>query len=617
MEKSFYASVIILSAVLLWQRPAQAGTLFFDDMESGSNGWTVTGLWHQQTDPQKIQVSSEISPDLVSLPNFGYLPYAYSDSTVWWYGSADDGTFMGTWTSANQTEKNGGLSDEAHSGTLISPSIDLTSAPAATLTFWHWWEVEGVDVDRYDLITVSASTDGGQTWTPVVTLNPANDVDGESYVSYSSGGLGQAGQWLFSTVDLSAYIGSTIQLEFTFDTVDEKYNGFRGWFIDDVKVTDDETVKTSFDAQTTQATAECFGSGETDTPAQFYIQRAQGVQVTSDGNWYITPAGSEDYVATGTPGITSKVYLNSGFYELWVNFTADQTCPDALPIAATASFYGGPGQPTAQTGTLVTFYGDGFISTSTVQFTTNRVSSLGVTAATDADAVVVSSTELQVTIPFGLSDGTYNLKVTQPNGTITILADAMTVTSDAPPDIISVAPEEIDDATATDITITGTGFVDGAVATVGGLPVTGLTVTATEITGNVPVGGANGYQNVVVINPDGQVAKLVGGIYIDDNSTSGYTPGGSAITAPDKVTGVKVKSITKKSAKVIWDAVDGAATYTVQLERGGKIVRTIESTDTKEKIKNLKLNRKYKVQVRAFGTYLGGTLSKVVRFTTH
>ncbi len=300
-----------------------------------------------------------------------------------------------------------------------------------------------------------------------------------------------------------------------------------------------------------------------------------------------------------------------------MNFSSTQTCPDALPVYASANFYGGPGQPSASAGVVVSFYGNDFVNSSTAQLTTS--SSPNVAAVTDVDAVVVSSTEIQVTIPV-ITAGTYNLKVTAPNGKSTTLEDAITVVETADDeaglDITAVSPEEIDDAATTVISITGTGFEEGALAMVGGVPVTDLTISATTITGTVLAGAAPGFQNVVVINPDGQIAKLVGGVEVSDNSPVGYTPGGDALTAPTKVTNVQVKNITKHTARVKWHEVTDAVKYMLTLKRGSRTVRTVYVTKTSHKLTGLKTAKKYKIQVWAFGTYLGGKGSKSVVFTT-
>lgn len=618
MYKSISISLLAACAALFWFKPVQAGTLFFDDMESGEGNWTHTGLWHLQANPDDIAISGEINPALVSLPDFGYLPSAYLGDYVWWYGDPDNGTFLGEWDLASQTAKNGGTSDAANYGELVSESIDLTGAEAANLTFWNWWEIEGVDVDRYDLMSVYVTIDNGETWEAVANLNPINDVDGEAWRPYSSGGLGQVGQWIHTQADLSAYVGNTIKLKFYFETVDEKYNGFRGWLIDDVRITNDVTVKPSFDSQTSQASASCGGDsgGEINTPARMYLYRSQQVQVTSAGPWYITPFGSNDVVATGTAGIISKIFLNAGYYVLWVTLPEGETCPDATLTLASANYYGGPGQGIAYPGGLVWVYGDNFVAGSTVSFIEGSEAT-AIQTVTEADTVVVVSTnEIQFTVPSTLATGTYGIRVTAPNGKKATIANALTITTDTPPDIDSVSPEEVDDAATTMLTIIGTGFVDGAVVAVGGVPLLDLTVTDTTITGTLPAGASSGFQNVDVINPDGQQAELIGGVSVADTSTTGYVPSGEQLTKPKKVKGVTVTFLGATKVKVTWKKATGVDHYYVELKRGSKVIDTYTSNTKSKIIKGLKDGKHYSVQVKAVGTYLGGQFSKRVRFST-
>jgi hypothetical protein len=44
------------------------------------------------------------------------------------------------------------------------------------------------------------------------------------------------GYWWKLMLNLSAYAGEQVQLEFRFDTMDEKNNMYLGWFIDDLAV---------------------------------------------------------------------------------------------------------------------------------------------------------------------------------------------------------------------------------------------------------------------------------------------------------------------------------------------------------------------------------------------
>ena len=116
---------------------------FFDNMESGMNGWTTTGFWHLEFNPGQYFVKyPEINPTLVTLPDDGSLPDAYSGSYAWWYGESSTGTFIGSdYEPTYQYDDNGGESITPNTGTLTSPAIDLSSVTTATLSFMTWWEI--------------------------------------------------------------------------------------------------------------------------------------------------------------------------------------------------------------------------------------------------------------------------------------------------------------------------------------------------------------------------------------------------------------------------------------------------------------------------------------------
>jgi len=219
--------------------------LFSEGFEAGDAGWTRvtdsgTVPWGRVVNPQEIRVQTPtISPELVLLPDAGYLPSAYAGQACYWFGSAEvsRGTFIGDYHPDLQSALGGGTSTDTQMATLTSPPIDLTGVTAAALRFWTWWETEGVDVAaaQYDQMVVGAVTPA-MGFELIGTINPLNDVDGEAFRPYSSGGLGKPGAWLPVTFDLSHYAGQAIQIAFRFDTKDSLYNGFRGWLIDAVSV---------------------------------------------------------------------------------------------------------------------------------------------------------------------------------------------------------------------------------------------------------------------------------------------------------------------------------------------------------------------------------------------
>ncbi|NWG10268.1 S8 family serine peptidase [Candidatus Bathyarchaeota archaeon] len=151
--------------------------MFFDDVESGSGSWTSTGFWHI-TDHR-----------------------SYSSSHAWYYGQ----DFV--WNYDN------GLSN---SGDLTSPQIILSSGYGASLMFDCWYETEQSSI--YDQRWIYISVDSG----PFV---PLKQIYRETM-----------GAWHTEEIDLSAFMGHTIQIRFFFDTVDDIANDFEGWYIDDVTV---------------------------------------------------------------------------------------------------------------------------------------------------------------------------------------------------------------------------------------------------------------------------------------------------------------------------------------------------------------------------------------------
>jgi len=145
------------------------------------DGWTADGLWHRTIAKSQSATHSYW--------------FAHGDSEV--YGPGDV------------------------SGWLTSPSIPV-SPGACTLDFYHWRHVESYSGGAYDRTNVEVRYGSG-AWTQV-------------WAQDSKVASQQA--WEAVSVDLNVPAGtSTLQVRFGFDSVDDSYNNFTGWFIDDVCVT--------------------------------------------------------------------------------------------------------------------------------------------------------------------------------------------------------------------------------------------------------------------------------------------------------------------------------------------------------------------------------------------
>ena len=102
--------------------------------------------------------------------------------------------------------------------TLTSPVFSLTAYTTYQLSFWHWYVIGAAHYGQLEL-----SVDGGAFGTIYVpTYSTAN------------GWAGTHTSWSRETVDLTAYVGHTVQYRFRF--VSTTGTTYRGWYIDDVKL---------------------------------------------------------------------------------------------------------------------------------------------------------------------------------------------------------------------------------------------------------------------------------------------------------------------------------------------------------------------------------------------
>jgi subtilisin family serine protease len=163
--------------------------IFYDDMESGTNGWT-TELYNGTTDNLWHQTHTTYN----------------SVNTSWWCGIEAQGDYN---------------TGRRISTALISPSINITAfSSPIILQFFEYYDTQyGGDYCMVDI-----STDEGDSWIPL------RGEYGNAPCGYSEG-------WILTTLDLSAYSGETINLRFYFDTGDGYANYYPGWFIDDVLIT--------------------------------------------------------------------------------------------------------------------------------------------------------------------------------------------------------------------------------------------------------------------------------------------------------------------------------------------------------------------------------------------
>jgi hypothetical protein len=241
------ANNLIVKNVNLVDQNVPGNTIFADGFETGT-GWTYEGFWHQQASASIV--NSNYTAEYVKLaPNDltnGAIPGPYAGMYSAWYGQETTGSFIGE-AQTGQEIWSGGTSVESNHGAMISPEITLAGLNQASLSFWSWFEIESVNPNEfgYDIMEIFVIDVNTGVETSIGRLNPFSDpiLEDRDALPFTSGGFNKAPVWNNVAFDLSNYAGAIIQLKFDFRTIDGLYNGFRGWFVDEVLVTDKAPLK--------------------------------------------------------------------------------------------------------------------------------------------------------------------------------------------------------------------------------------------------------------------------------------------------------------------------------------------------------------------------------------
>lgn len=174
-------------------------------------------------------------------------------------------------------------------------------------------------------------------------------------------------------------------------------------------------------------------------------------------------------------------------------------------------------------GNTVTIYGSGFLTGVTV--------TIGGNACTTVTLIDPTSLTC-MTSAHGA--GQTDVVVTNPGATPVTGANLFTY--NGAPYLSSISPIGGAISGGTVVTITGTGFITGATAYIGGVPCASTTVTSPILATCTTPAGTPGIYNIGVTNPDGQVSPTAQFTYSAPPTISGVTPangplaGGTTIT---------------------------------------------------------------------------------------
>jgi immune inhibitor A len=181
----------------------------FDDTETITNcsdTWQ-TGQVHQYAaDYIHLRCKGNVTLHLEGSQEIGVLPVnAYSGDYAFWSNKGDE------------------------SDMTLSQTFDFTSVSGPlTMTYHTWYDIE----KDYDYLYLVASTDEGKTWQILKT--PSCTTEDPTGANYGCGYNGQSGNWIEQQVDLSAFAGKKVLLQFEYVT-DAQVNG-EGLLLDDVSI---------------------------------------------------------------------------------------------------------------------------------------------------------------------------------------------------------------------------------------------------------------------------------------------------------------------------------------------------------------------------------------------
>ncbi|TCP53355.1 antibacterial peptide protease [Tumebacillus sp. BK434] len=125
----------------------------------------------------------------------------------------------------------GGNGDE-HDHSMVR-TVDLTGATTAKLDFDTWYNIEST----WDYAFAQVSTDNGATWTSLATNRTSTQIANGAYPTIAPnlpGYTGSSNGWVHETIDLSAYAGQTIKLQFR--SITDWGTNLEGFYVDNVKV---------------------------------------------------------------------------------------------------------------------------------------------------------------------------------------------------------------------------------------------------------------------------------------------------------------------------------------------------------------------------------------------
>jgi len=254
---------------------------FSDDMEDGRNGWSdyksISNAWHL------VDTSQDSNRE------------AGSPTHSMWAGdeSKNDGEYESNWDFSLYSAEN----------------MTLGSNPQMSVNIWYSTEFS------WDGGNVQITTDGGENWEVIMPDGGYPDdavvgLDNEPGYTGISGDQEEA-SWETANFNLANYSGDAVKFKFRFGT-DASVDGYEGWYIDDVQVTNSGT-ETVFEDD--------FEDGDDNWASDlvlsewhyYHVDEEYGKTYSGDYSWYLGNPDNGVYSASLNDSLeTPMINLGEG-----------------------------------------------------------------------------------------------------------------------------------------------------------------------------------------------------------------------------------------------------------------------------------------------------------------
>ena len=125
----------------------------------------------------------------------------------------------------------------------MTATVDLTTTTNPVLNFKTWYDIE----EGWDFGTVQIRETGSENWTVLPGNITTTDHNPSADILVGHGITGTSDGWVDGIFDLTAYAGKSIELKFEYET--DSYTFGQGFYIDDITITDNDSVIFSDDAE--------------------------------------------------------------------------------------------------------------------------------------------------------------------------------------------------------------------------------------------------------------------------------------------------------------------------------------------------------------------------------